>query len=224
MVLHLLNFISRDGKNCCPYGGKAPWYLETMSTLSGILCTLLRRYVETDFPKIDFAKACESVGCECGGGTFSAAHRVERRTWAALAGHVAALTGKPPVQFYEEFGRAVPAILRSSYPTTFRKLLTVGEFVQTATALDYSVLFPLLNSEAAAHLWNTREQGRETVFGPVPDSVSAAYLRGIVEGIAILLGEPVSVRTTGMEPDIRLMFVTGGSLGSPDPLKAARLS
>lgn len=169
-----------------------------MSKVSGILCTILRRFSESEHPKVAFAAACEKAGCECaGGGAFSVAHRVDQASLLKLVSELAVSVRQDEEQFLEQLGRSVAGILRTSYPTTFRTLVTTPAFAQTAVSIDYSILFPTVTEEAAAVIWNGRQQNREIVFAGLPDRRSAGYLRGFFEGAASVVNEPVAVRVSG---------------------------
>ncbi len=180
-----------------------------MSKISGVLCTILRRFVETDHPTVNFRDACEASGCECGSSAFSVAHRVEQQAFFRLVTKLSAVTRRDEEQFLEEMGRSVGAILRASYPTTFRNIHNVTDFATTTVSIDYSLLFPTVPEEAAPILWNGRTQGREIVFTRLPDRQTASYLRGFYDGAASVTGEPVSVRTVSGPDGYRVTVVLG---------------
>lgn len=190
-----------------------------MSKVSGILCAILRRFVETEFPAIDFRAACEQAGCDCGSGAFSVAHRVDQTALLKALQTISAQSRRDLEQFLEEMGRSAAGILRSSYPTTFRSITTVAEFSSTAASLDYSLLFPTVSSELAPILWNSCQPGREMIVKGFPDRLSAQYLRGFFEGAASVIGEPVAVRLNQASGALQLSVVSGRITPAAEPAR-----
>jgi len=193
-----------------------------MSKISGVLCTIVRRFVETDYPSVNFRSVCEESGCECGSSAFSVAHRVYQQAFFKLVSKLSAATRRDEEQFLEDLGRSVAGILRSSYPTTFRNIHAVAEFATTAVSIDYSLLFPVVPEELAPILWNSRTQGREIVFTGLPARETASYLRGFFDGAATVTGQPVAVRSAPTQPSgYRLTVVPGqAAVPSDGPRKA----
>ncbi len=186
------------------------------NSVTGLLCVLLRRFIEAEEPDLNFDSVCDEVACACRGKGLSAAHRVGLPTFLALTGRLAELTGRSPGQLFEDWGRTVAAMLRSSYPDVFRTALSVEQIVETAASVSYSLLFPTLSEEAAQTLWHSRVKNSELKFVAVTNRTCTSYLRGFVEGAAAIFNEPVSVRVVPNGDNYDFILVASRPPSPPD--------